>query len=319
MKKRTVIIAVALIAVGLAIFMVALIGAGFDWSRFSTVQYETNTYAVEEAFDKIDVQTDTADVTFAPSGNDHCVVICQEQSNVKHSVTVEEGTLKIATVDERMWLDYISVYSQSLSVTVYLPQSAYAALAVKSDTGNVTVPAAFSFGSVDVTTSTGNTVCEASVSGALKIAASTGDIRLHGVNVGSAELSVSTGKINVASVTCSGDFSVTVSTGKTVLTDVTCQNFTSTGDTGDITLKNVTASALCTIRRDTGDVRFENSDAGEITVTTSTGNVTGTLRTGKIFTVSTSTGRVRVPESTVGGTCRITTNTGNVELTLAAS
>ena len=61
--------------------------------------------------------------------------------------------------------------------------------------------------------------------------------------------------------------------------DMTCPNLMTTGNTGDITLKNTVASNSFSITRSTGDVNFENCDAEEITVQTSTGDVSGTLLT----------------------------------------
>lgn len=318
MKKGIIIVAAVLVAVGAALFAAALVFARFDWSVLGTTQYETNDYAAEGDFQKIEIDTKSTDVALEPSGNDNCYVVCRERSNVKHAVTVEDGTLKITAVDERTWIDRIEFYTERLSMTVYLPQTAYEALVVSGSTGDVTVPGTFSFGSMDIQCSTGDVALSASVTGALRVKVSTGDIKVSGVHVGSAELTVSTGRVELSAVTCDGALSVAVDTGKTAMENVTCQNFSSTGDTGDITLKNVTAAEHFNIERSTGDVRFENSDAEEITVKTSTGDVTGTLRTEKIFVISTSTGRVRVPDTTVGGTCKITTGTGDVRIDLTS-
>ena len=98
------------------------------------------------------------------------------------------------------------------------------------------------------------------------------------------------------------------------MTGVTCKALTSTGSTGKITLNNVVANDLLQIERSTGDVRLENCDAGEIKIKTSTGDVTGTLKSEKIFFASASTGKVRVPKTASGGICEITTSTGDIEI-----
>lgn len=98
------------------------------------------------------------------------------------------------------------------------------------------------------------------------------------------------------------------------MTNVSCADFVAGSDTGTITLKNVVATGSFSIESDTGDVRFENSDAAPISVKTSTGDVTGTLLSEKIFIAKTSTGRIRVPETTSGGKCEITTSTGDIKI-----
>ena len=68
------------------------------------------------------------------------------------------------------------------------------------------------------------------------------------------------------------------------------------------------------IKNITGDIIFENSDAAQIFVKTDTGNVMGSLVSEKVFITETKTGDVKVPQTTTGGKCEITTNTGNIAI-----
>jgi hypothetical protein len=45
--------------------------------------------------------------------------------------------------------------------------------------------------------------------------------------------------------------------------------------------------------------------------------VTGSLLTDKVFIAQTSTGKINVPETTAGGQCRVSTDTGDILLTIA--
>ena len=161
------------------------------------------------------------------------------------------------------------------NITVYLPQSEYEALTVKSRTGDINV-------------------CNLSVS--------------------SLDLCVTTGKVTATDVVCKGDVSVSVSTGKTYLTDIKCQRLISSGNTGDMTMENVIASESFSIERSTGDVRLDSCDAAEIFITTDTGDVWGSLLSDKVFITRTDTGKVDTPKTTVGGRCEITTDTGNIKI-----
>ncbi len=93
-------------------------------------------------------------------------------------------------------------------------------------------------------------------------------------------------------------------------------DFTAESDTGTIFLKNVVAEGRFSIENGTGNVKFEKSDAAQISVKTSTGDVTGTLLSEKVFITETSTGNVRVPKTITGGKCAITTSTGNIEINI---
>ena len=317
MKKGLVITAVVLTVLGLAIAAGAFALAGFDFGKLGGVQFQEAEYPFDADFTKIEIDTDETDVVFYPTEDPVGGVVCEERQKVRYTVTIEDGTLKIGVDDQRTWLDRLTLFSKTPTMTVCLPKAYYEALRIDGHTGDVSIPGGFTFGSIDVTSSTGDVRCEASADGLLQIKTATGDIELsEDLHAGEISLSVSTGRIEINGAACEGTVSVSVGTGKTYLTDVTCKNLISKGSTGDVVLKNTVASGQFDVERGTGDVRFENCDAKEIAVKTTTGDVTGTLRSEKIFLVKTSTGDVDVPETTSGGRCEITTATGDIEIRL---
>lgn len=315
-KRIMLIVAAALIVAGAALFVVTMAVNHWDFSLLDYAKREVVTREVREDFDLIQIDTDTADLMLLPSEDGGCRVVCDETEHESYSVTVSNNTLLIRKKDQRAWYEFLSFGRQS-KLIVYLPKSAYTSLLVSESTGNVEIPKDFAFETVNIAVSTGDVACYASASGTVQIAASTGDITVAGVFAGDISLAVSTGKVTVSDVSCTGDLRIAVSTGRTELTDVKCRNLTSTGSTGRITLKNVIASGKLSVERDTGDVSFDRCDAGELWVKTDTGDVTGTLRTEKIFFPKTDTGDVRVPQTTTGGKCEITTSTGDIEIELA--
>ena len=318
-KRIFILIAVVLTVAGIALFAGALIASGFDISKLGTDKYETNTYTVQEEFDKIEISTKETDVIFKPSEDGQFSAVCVERKNAKHTLTVSDGTLKISVTDTRKWYEHISLFSKSLTMTVYLPQQSYESLTVDSSTGDVSIPDNFTFGSIMLTESTGDAECFASVERNLSIKTTTGDIRVSGVSAQNISLSVSTGKIKLENSSCTGKVTVNVSVGKTTVSGLTCESLESEGSTGDLTLKNATASGSMDLKRSTGDITFENCDAGQISVKTSTGNIEGTLLTEKIFTAKTSTGKVDVPSTANGGKCELTTTTGKIYIKLSGN
>ncbi len=314
--KKWIVAAVLLVLIGGVIFCGVMTIYRWDFTKLSTSKYEKNSYQIEESYTNISVSTDTANITFVLSENSQTTIECYERKNEKHSISVEDGTLNIKVVDTRKWYEHIGINFGSPKITVSLPQGEYGELVIKSDTGDVTIPKALGFESIDISERTGDVKNYASTSGGIKIKTTTGKIYMRGVSAEKLDLSVSTGNVTVLDVACAGDVTVKVRTGKTHLTHLTCQNLTSSGDTGDILLKNVVAAQKFAIERDTGDVKFEGSDAAEIFVETDTGDVTGTLLTEKHFVAKTDTGNVRVPDTKAGGRCEITTDTGDIEITL---
>ena len=291
--KVWLLIATFCVLAGCILFVGVMTSINWDFLRLSTTAYETNIHEISQDFDRISMNTDTADIVFLISNDGRCSVECYEEENAKHSVTVKDGVLKIEQIGDHS-IGYIGLNFDSPKITVYLPKAEYASVLIVESTGDIKIPQDFMFENVDISSNTGDVWLNASASGMIKIGTSTGDIHVENISAGALEL--------------------TVSTGDVFLTNIGCQNLTSGGSTGDISLKNVIAEARISIERDTGDVRFEGVDAGEIYVTTDTGDVTGTLLTDKQFTAKSDTGRVRVPQSTAGGKCQITTTTGDIRL-----
>lgn len=311
------IAAAIVIALGLCVFTLALACSGWDITKLGTTKFETNEHEITKEFTNISIDTDTSDIILLPSTDGKCKVVCNEAKNLNHSVSVIDGTLKIKLIDTRKWYEYINLFSfGKRKITVYLPKAEYEALNIKTDTGDTEISKEFRLSSVDVSGSTGDVKCYASVLETLKIEMSTGDVRVENISVGALDVTTDTGDITVSSVTCTGGVNIEVDTGKTVLENVSCKILTSDGNTGDISLTSVIASEKIWIERDTGDVRLDRIDALEMEITTDTGDVKGTVRSDKHFIAKSDTGRVRVPE-TGGNIFRITTDTGDIIISIA--
>lgn len=321
------IVCAVLVVLYALVFALKLAANGW---RFHTCTEQSHD--VKEPFQSISLETITADVTFLPTDGDSAKVVCFEEQKVKHTVSVEDGKLRIFAVDERKWYDYISLFSfKTPKITVYLPHLAYGALTLKTNTGDVNIPDHFTFASVDIAGNTGDVICASKVDGTVRIKISTGDISMQNAEVGATELKVSTGDVSFSGCaqslfvkTSTGDISMQnaevgsmdlrVSTGDTCLTNVICQSLKTTGNTGDVRLENVIAAEKFSIERSTGDVRFDACDAAEIFVKTDTGSVKGTFLTEKVISAKSGTGRVKVPNSTSGGKCEIKTSTGDIKI-----
>lgn len=273
--KIWLIAASSLVLIGCIILGGIMTMLKWDFTKLSTVKYETNNYEIAGGFKNISIKANTADILFVASESQDCTIICYEQEKVRHTVAVEDNTLAIEVKDSRRWYEYIGINFDTPQITVYIPQGEYGALSVKS---------------------------------------STGDIRVENMAIETLKLSVTTGSITVSDITCQEDINISVSTGKAKLSDIVCKNVVSSGNTGDIFLQNVIASEKISIKRSTGNVSLEHADAADIFVKTDTGNVTGTLLSDKVFITQTDTGKISVPKTSSGGRCEINTDTGDIKI-----
>ncbi len=323
MRKSTKIwlfSSLSLITLGSIIFTATACAVNWDFSKFSTVELETNTYIFTESFQNLSIDINTADLTLLPSDNEESKVVCREDVKQKHSVSVQNNALTIQQTDERVWYDHISVMgSGNTAITVYLPQAQYTALTIETSTGDIKIPENFTFDSVNISGSTCDIESSMAVTNSLIMKISTGDITLKNVTAGEASLTLSTGDITVKSSTFENALTTKVSTGDTELTDITCKNLTHNARSGDIDMENVIISEKMSITTSTGDVEFERCDAGEIYIQTTTGDVKGSLLTTKDFHADSNTGDIQVPSSSEGGKCEITCSTGDIHITVVSN
>ena len=292
--KIALILALILILVGGFLFVGASTEAHWDFESLKLESFEMNKYSPQQPIKSIVVETDAARVSIQPSQDGAVQVKCYEHIKAKHLVAVEGETLSIQLQDTRKWYDHIGISLQTPEITIYLPKEAYESLAVRNDTGDISIGETFEFQTIEIEQSTGDTYCQASASKGMTVRTETGEITLKDGKIGALE--------------------VEVSTGDATLENLSCKSLRSVGDTGDITLKNTIAEEKISIERETGRVRLWDCDAAEIFVKTDTGDVRGTLLTEKIIFAETETGSVRIPESMQGGKCKIITDTGDIDM-----
>lgn len=290
------IVAALLTVLGALIFTLALSLQRWDIKKLSNDKLVENTREINDNFENLSININTADIKFLPSETQNTQIICKEYEKEIHTIEVTDNTLKICVNDQRHWTDYISFFSfETPKIMVYLPKEEYLSLKIDTDTGDVEVPKEFKFQNIEIKGSTSDIKCLASAEKDIKITVSTGDITAENIN-------------------CGGDIITKVSTGKTNFKNVTCKNLKSDGDTGDMILNNVLAEGKFDIVRDTGDIKLTDCDAAEIKIETDTGDIRGTLKTPKIFITTSDTGKINVPETMEGGKCQLTTDTGDIKI-----
>ena len=254
--KKWLIAAASLVVIGGIIFTAVMTVLGWDFKKLSTVKYQTNTYSVSQKFRNITIDTDTADITFLPSADGECKVICFEETKVKHSVEADGTTLTVKAFDQRKWYDYIGIYLDSPKITVYLPKTQYGALFVKESTGDVTVPENFSFDNIKMVLDTGNVNCSASIRGAVNIKTDTGNVKLNGCDSDKIYIETNTGDVKLKG--CDADeIYIETDTGNVTGSLLSEKVFITETDTGKINVPKTVNGGKCEIKTDTGDINIK--------------------------------------------------------------
>lgn len=317
--KKAFLIALCLVVAGIAMIAVAAHSQSFDFSKLINAEYVTNRHSVPSTFTSIAVDVDTADVVFDHAMSGDCIVECLERDTLIHSVYVEDNTLHVKLEDNRKWYEKIVLFSfKSPKITIYLPLNNYEKLSAKSDTGDIVVPDNLRFDNAVLDSDTGDIEFNADVVSSLKIDNDTGDIAIgnrsvDNLNLGGLNVSADTGNIDIDCVNA-GDVRLETDTGNIKLKVGRCSALIAESDTGNVKITDFIADGKMTIDVDTGNVLFTNADAAELEIETHTGDVEGTLLTPKIFYAHSQTGHVHTPESLVGGRCKITSDTGDIDI-----
>ena len=304
----------ALAAAGLIIGGITFAVFGFDTTKMSTSKYTTNTYEADKGFMNISIEGDTEDIVFVKSDDDNCKLVCYEEVDRPHDVKVENNTLTVTRKNKAYW--NFGINFEEPKMTVYLPETIYDDIKIKSDTGDIDIPEEFAFDKMELSVDTGDVKVRSSVNEQISIRTSTGDMDLADIEASELKLETDTGRISINDVDIDGDIDIKVDTGKVTLEKISCNDLISKGDTGAITLRSVMAKGKYHIERSTGDVRFESCDAQEIYVRTHTGDVSGNLLSDKVFITETDTGSIDVPKTTTGGKCEIKTDTGDIRISI---
>lgn len=311
-KKAAIIVAAALIVIGLLICFLGFSAMGYDYTGLNTANFVTNSSVITEPFSRIEVDVGVADVHFVPADDSSCKIVSRETDKITCSAAVENDTLVIRELDRRKWYDHIGIFWGEIEITVYLPKTEYESLKVVSATGDVEAAKDFSFGKAEVITSTGDVDFCALVKDELEITSDTGDITAQGLSSQTLRLKTDTGNITVSSLEIHEDIQIVTDTGKVEVLDAECASFFAESDTGDIMMENVIVSGEIRLESKTGDIGLLACDADTLSIETDTGDVSGTLLTEKVYITQTDTGDIDVPKTINGGRCEVTTDTGDI-------
>jgi len=305
----SIIVGVLLIAVGGAVL-------GIGLSNREPEEITTKEVAFEDNFSKINIDIDTANVTFIVSDGETKAVVEQTEKR-QCEVSVKDDELKITQIDNREWYERIfSFESEELDITVYIPSKIYGAFVAKASTGSINVPRGYTFESANIEVSTGSVSFSAVITNSLKAEASTGAIEIKDTTAKSINLKASTGEVTLNNSSVVGDVTISVSTGSIDIADLNAANLKAEASTGSVKVKKTLVTSKMTIETSTGSVVLDDSDAKDIYIETSTGDIRGTIRTAKQFNAHSDTGSIKVPLSSGDGICKITTDTGDINISI---
>lgn len=288
--KRIILLAVSLIVFGISLLIAAII---IDHTSILNIDGKLvpKTYEITETFENINMNLKEANVKIYLSDSINKVE-CLEKEHIYFEIDVVDNTLSITEVNEKK---FTFINLKNPIIHLYLTEELYNSLNINTSTSDIILSKSVNYNSLIINGSTADIEVFCDIYEDADIKVTTGDILIENSNLKNANINVSTGDIEINNTTIDG-------------------NLICKATTGDIELSSVVTKQDMKLELSTGDVELDEVDAANIYVKSKTGDVKGTILSGKVFKIKTSTGKVIVPDDELGGKCEITTSTGDIIL-----
>lgn len=256
--------------------------------------YVAKLLDMEKTFSSLHVQAASdMDITLKQSEDGQCHVEYYDSDDVTHFVYIQDDTLTISCLDERIFETDFG-FGEDPVITVSLPDLQYDDFTIISQSGNITVNAPLYFSKLDIEVDDGNVF----VSGA-------GGDRVS-IVTGSGDVTVATMKAKRLSIKGdSGDF---------FLMNVETDNMDIASGDGLLEGYNLSSWASQTFKTDKGDIAIEGCQGGTMWLSSRKGNIDISLLSPKRIMVDSDNGEISVEKSAPGvyESCMARTASGNI-------
>ncbi len=300
-KKIAIITALLLIFAGV---ITAVCGALYtDWGKYSTpldffsYEKESGMIDITESFESISVNLTEKDLRIRPSDDSEIKIDYSQRKGMEFSATVENGVLTISEKRTGGLWSHISFGENHSHCTLYIPKGEYKNLTVTTASGDVVVPADFSFEGAELRTTSGDVSVFANITDELDISTASGDV-------------------TIANIVCDKIYASTVS-GEIELNDVKAASMELKSTSGDTELQEVVCEGLLKCQSTSGEIELSRCDGSELELKSTSGDISGTLLSEKVFMPESTSGDINVPYGGNGGKCKIETTSGDISFRIA--
>ena len=262
MTKKWLMIAAALLLVGLTLVLSVLAFYWGDWTAFNTVEpmEPVNQSIAGGEVTKLQVELDSEDVRLVHTEGDSFHVQWYEGSSPRCQLELgEDGTLKIEQTSFSGPLVQIDFSSVSRALLIE-------------------VPASFA-GTTELTNAAGDiAIRDLDLPGDLHCNSTSGSVDLRDVRVaGDLEAETVSGEIQALGASASGTMTMISTAGDQQITRLQAQNLYLHSASGQMALGQIQISDNLTIETTSGDITWQDLDAEQIQISTTSGEVEGVL------------------------------------------
>ncbi len=268
--KKAVIIAAIMIGIGVVTSITALAVNGFRWPnvridlknmKSASLEYVKKTKNIDEEFKSVDVQgAPDMDVEIKKSDSGKSYVEYYECDGLTDHIEVAGDVLKITADDDRhIFVDF--TFGMDMSkwprITVYLADTQYDDIQVKTSSGDVSMQYYLGVKNLDIETSSGDVDVNGVNADSIYVMTSSGDMSLDSVSAKNIELRASSGDI-VLRKSDAEQYDVSAKSGD-VRIEVSADEkyrYETTTSSGDVNVPDSAdgADRVCSVRTSSGDI-----------------------------------------------------------------
>lgn len=285
MTQKWLMIAAALLLVGLMLVLSVLAFYWGDWTAFNTAESmePVNQSVAGGEVTKLQVELDNEDVRLVHTEDDSFHVQWYEGSSPRFQLELgEDGTLKIEQ----------SSFSEPL---VQIDFSAVSRALL------IEVPASFT-GTTELTNTAGDiAIRDLDLPGNLRCNSTSGSVDLRDVGVaGDLEAETVSGEIQALGVSTSGTMTMISTAGDQQITRLQAKTLYLHSTSGQMELGQLQVSDDLTIGTTSGDVIWQDLDAEQIQISTTSGEVEGMLSGHYQVVAESTSGEIDVTGAVMG-------------------
>lgn len=313
-------ISVILIALGIVILGAVLAVNRFELTSLlqnqKWVRSEKSFADASDSVQCIEIDAAEADVQLLAAEDNVLHLVCNEMEPNSCSAEINGDTLTLHWTRAWKWQDIFDFSFGAPKLTLYVPKDLRAQIRIHSESGDIGIEG-IGANQLEITSKSGNLQVQGAEMDQLYAQSQSGDIHLaHFQSSKEVQAETASGNIRIEDGYVPSLDSHSGS-GDQALKALRLDNLSATSTSGDQKLSDVHAQVRMDVQTTSGNISLETVDGEALFMQTDSGDIHGSLATGKRFSASSGSGNVYIPESSDNaGTFEARSSSGDIRIDL---
>ena len=323
-KSKVILIIISLVCILIGAAMVT--GAYFSLvndasGQLAALEFQEKTHAITEPFTKLNIRTVNSSIEILPSSDGICRIVCNDNEKLYHDFSVTESPqgiqLNINQRDDWQWYEMLDgLYRvDELKLQVYLPEAEYDLLHANSASGDIKIAPDFRCQTVSTYTASGNTKITDLQTRHLTANTVSGDLILRNIEAAEdAFLESISGFMQIENLKAT-NITTHSSSGGAALENVSSDYLRATSVSGEIRVMGSNFCDTSYFETGSGSIEIVDSNCGEQSVNTVSGNATMQDVSGSSLNARSSSGDISLWDTLYSGNVLCHTVSGEIQFT----